>query len=234
MILNATQTADSCARSGRYQIYNFFEHFRCSFDAQKSKFFLKTGPAADGEKNRFFYSFSIDPVPALSLNIFNNLMNALPAQIKLICNLSEGRTRRAHLQNFRISICICSRTRLQWTPLPTRNRLDSRCALFRKLIFSASLANITNPSSQSDIIIFNNFSMDGWNIAMSFARGELRKGFNVGIESCRVIHKAEISTASAASRKQLTFNYLLQQNLTSGMRASTMSSAHGGAIEKSI
>jgi hypothetical protein len=32
----------------------------------------------------------------------------------------------------------------------------------------------------------------------------------------------------------LTFNYLLQQNFTSGMRASTMSSAHGGAIEKSI
>ena len=234
MIPNAIQTADSCARSGRYQIYNFFEHFRCSFDAQKSKFFLKTGPAADGEKNRFFYSFSIDPVSGLKLNIFNNLMNALPAQIKLICNLSEGRTRRAHLQNFRISICICSRTRLQWTPLPTRNRLDSRCALFRKLIFSASLANIANPSSQCDIIIFNNFSMDGWNIAMSFARGELRKGFNVGIESCRVIHRPEISTTFSPSRKQLTFNYLLQQNLTSGMRASTMSSAHGGAIEKSI
>ena len=234
MILNATQTADSCARSGRYQIYNFFEHFRCSFDAQKSKFFLKTGPAADGEKNRFFYSFSIDPVPALHLNIFNNLMNALPTQIKLICNLAERRTGCAHLQNFVISISICGRTRLQWTPLPAGNSLDGSRALFRKLIFSASLANISNPSSQCDIIIFNNFSMDGWNIAMSFARGELRKGFNIGIESCRVIHKTEISTPFSPSRKQLTFNYLLQQNLTSGMRASTMSSAHGGAIEKSI
>lgn len=234
MIPNHIQTWDSCARSGQYQISTFFEHFRCSSDAQKSKFFLKTGPAASHQKNRFFYSFSVDPVSGLNLNILNNLMNALPTQIKLICNLAERRTGCAHLQNFRISISICSRTRLQWTPLPTRNRLDSRCALFRKLIFSASLANIANPSSQSDIIIFNNFSMDGWNIAMSFARGELRKGFNVGIESCRVIHKAEISTASAASRKQLTFNYLLQQNLTSGMRASTMSSAHGGAIEKSI
>jgi hypothetical protein len=76
--------------------------------------------------------------------------------------------------------------------------------------------------------------MDGWNIAVSFARGELRKGFDIGIESGRVIHKPEISTTSAASRKQLTFNYLLQQNLTSGMRACTISSAHGGAIEKSI
>ncbi len=234
MISNHTQTADSCARSGRYQISSFFEHFTCSSDAQKNNFSQKTGPAADGEKNRFFDNFSIDPVSGLHLNIFNNLMDALPTQIKFICNLAERRTGCAHLQNFIISISICSRTRLQWTPLPAGNSLDGSRALFRKLIFSSSLANIANPSSQCDIIIFNNFSMDGWNIAMSFARGELRKGFNIGIESCRVIHKAEISTASAASRKQLTFNYLLQQNLTSGMRASTMSSAHGGVIEKSI
>lgn len=238
IIPNHTQMADSCARSTGYQISTFFEHFMCSSGAgiyvKKSKFFQKDWAPASHQKNRFFYGFSVHPVSGLDLNIFNNLMNALPTQIKLICNLAERRTGCAHLQNFRISICICSRTRLQWTPLPTRNRLDSRCALFRKLIFSASLANIANPSSQSDIIIFNNFSMDGWNIAMSFARGELRKGFNVGIESGRVIHKAEISTTFGASRKQLTFNYLLQQNLTSGMRASTMSSAHGGAIEKSI
>ena len=234
MILNHTQTADSCARSGGYQISSFFEHFRCSSDAKKNNFSQRTGPGLCSKKNRFFDNFSIDPVSGLHLNIFNNLMDALPTQIKLICNLAERRTGCAHLQNFIISISICGRTRLQWTPLPAGNSLDSSRALFRKLIFSASLANIANPSSQCDIIIFNNFSMDGWNIAMSFARGELRKGFNIGIESGRVIHKAEISTASAASRKQLTFNYLLQQNLTSGMRASKMSSAHGGAIEKSI
>jgi len=69
---------------------------------------------------------------------------------------------------------------------------------------------------------------------MSLALRKLRKSFNIGIESRRVVHKPEISTAFAASRKQLTFNYLLQQNLTSGMRACTISSAHGGAIEKSI
>lgn len=196
-------------------------------------FFFPRRPQSQSKKT-IFLNYFYRPGAELNRNIFNYLMNALPAQIKLICNLAERRTRCAHLQNFRISFSICSRTRLQWTPLPTRNSLDGRCALFRKLIFSASLANIANPSSQCDIIISNNFSMDGWNIAMSFARGELRKGFNVGIESCRVIHKPEISTAFAASRKQLTFNYLLQQNLTSGMRACTISSAHGGAIEKSI
>ena len=196
-------------------------------------FFFPRRPQSQGKKTIFLNYFS-RPGAELNRNIFNNLMDALPAQIKLICNLAERRTRRAHLQNFIISVRICSRTRLQWTPLPAGNSLDGSRALFRKLIFSASLANIANPSSQCDIIIFNNFSMDGWNIAMSFALRELRKSFNIGIESCHVVHDAKISTAFAASRKQLTFNYLLQQNLTSGMRASTMSSAHGGAIEKSI
>ena len=158
-------------------------------------------------------------------------MDALPAQIKLICNLAERRTRRAHLQNFRISVRICSRTRLQWTPLPAGNSLDGCCALFRKLIFSASLANISNPSSQCDIRIINNFCMNCRNIAMSFALRELRKSFNVGIESCRVVHDAKISTTSVASRKQLTFNYLLQQNLTSGLETITMSPRTGGAHE---
>ena len=238
MIPNHTQMADSCARSGQYQISTFFEHFTCSSGAgiyvKKSNFFLKTGPQLCSEKNRFFAVFSIDPVSGLKLNIFNNLMNALPTQIKLICDLSERRTSCAHLQNFRISRRICSRTRLQWSPLPAGNRLDGRCALFRKLIFSASLANITNPSTQCDIIIFNNFSVHRGNIAVSLARSELRKGFNVSIKSGRVVHEPQISTLSAASRKQLTINYLLQQNLTSGMRACTMSSAHGGALEKSI
>jgi hypothetical protein len=36
------------------------------------------------------------------------------------------------------------------------------------------------------------------NIAMSFALRELRKSFNIGIESCRVVHDAKISTTSVA------------------------------------
>ena len=231
MIPNHIQTWDSCARSGEYQISTFFEQSGRSFDAKKIDFFKKDWAPASHQKNRFFDNFSIDPVSGLNLNIFDNLMDALPTQIKLICNLAERRTGCAHLQNFRISICICSRTRLQWTPLPTRNRLDSRCALFRKLIFSASLANIPNPSTQCDIRIINNFCMNCRNIAMSFALRELRKSFNIGIESCRVVHDAKISTTSVASRKQLTFNYLLQQNLTSGLETITMSPRTGGAHE---
>ena len=193
-------------------------------------FFFPRRPQSQGKKTIFLNYFS-RPGAELNRNIFNNLMDALPAQIKLICNLAERRTRRAHLQNFRISVRICSRTRLQWTPLPARNRLDSSRALFRKLIFSASLANISNPSSQCDIRIINNFCMNCRNITMSLALRKLRKSFNIGIESRRIVHDAKISTTSVASRKQLTFNYFLQQNLTPQLRSTTMSSRTGGAHE---
>jgi hypothetical protein len=73
--------------------------------------------------------------------------------------------------------------------------------------------------------------MNCWNITMSFALRELRKSFNIGIKSCHVVHDPQISTTSVASRKQLTFNYLLQQNLTSQLRSTTMSSRTGGAHE---
>ncbi len=168
------------------------------------------------------------------MNIFDNLMNALPAQIKLICDLPERRPSCAHLQNFGISVRISGWSGLQRSPLPAVNRLDSSRTLFRKLIFSPSLAHVPNPSSQSDIIIINNFDMHGRYIAISLSSGELRKCFNVGIESSGVVHKPQISTAFAASRKQLTFNYLLQQNLTSGNRTSKLVTAREVILEQSI
>jgi len=185
-------------------------------------------------KNQFFFSFSVDPRPVLHMNIFDNLMNSLPTQIKLICDLPERRPSCAHLQNFGISVRISGWSRLQRSPLPAANRLDSSRTLFRKLIFSPSLANVPDPSSQSDIIIINNFDMHGRYIAISLSSGELRKCFNVGIESSDVVHKPQISTAFAASRKQLTFNYLLQQNLTSGNRTSKLITAREVILEQSI
>ena len=244
MIPNHIQKADSCARSGGYQISSFFEHFTCSSDAPKNRFSQKIRLELCSKKNNFFNSFSVDrqsqsqnkktiflkkssrPGAELNRNIFNYLMNALPAQIKLICNLAERRTRGAHLQNFGISVLICGRPRLQWTPLPTGNSLDGRCALVRKLIFSASLANISNPSSQCDIRIINNFGMNCRHITMSLALRKLRKSFNIGIESRRVVHAGKISTTFTSSWKQLTNLYLLQQTLTSWMPAVNLNPAH--------
>jgi hypothetical protein len=69
------------------------------------------------------------------------------------------------------------------------------------------------------------------NITMPLALRELGESFNIGIESRRIVHDAKISTTSVASRKQLTFNYFFQQNLTPQLRSTTMSSRTGGAHE---
>ena len=55
------------------------------------------------------------------INFFNNLVDSLPAQFKLICDLAEGMTGRPHLQNIIISIFVGSWARSKWTPLPTRD-----------------------------------------------------------------------------------------------------------------
>ena len=247
MILNPIQKTG--ARSGSAQIIDFFTTFGRSSSAGmpipnfqlfcmdhrplpgmgKDNFLKIFSSRAAGRvrtKKSFFLNYFPRPGSELNRNIFNNLMNALPAQIKLICNLAERRTRGAHLQNFGISVLICGRPRLQWTPLPTGNSLDGRCALFRKLIFSASLANIPNPSSQCDIRIINNFGMNCRNITMSLALRKLRKSFNIGIESCRVVHVGKISTTFTYSWKQLTNLYFLQQTLTFWMPAVSLYPAH--------
>ena len=235
MIPNHNQAADSCARSGRYQISSFFEQFektRCGRSQEEKMIIFKSlvfpRSSQKSQKKSFFLNYFSRPGSELCRNIFNNLMDALPTQIEFICNLPERRPGRTHLQNFGISIRISRWTRLQRAPLPAVNSLDGRCALFRKLIFSASLAHVSNPSSQCDIRIINNFDMHGGYIAIAFPCGELRKGFDIGIESSNIVHKPQISTAPGASRKQLTFNYLLRQNLTSGTRASKLSKSQGG------
>ena len=247
MILYPTQK--TAARSGLVQIINFFTASCRSSSAgapipnflifctdlqplpgiEKDEFLKlfssRAGPRVRTKKS-FFFNYFPRPGSELNRNIFNNLMNPLPAQIKLICNLAERRTRSTHLQNFRISVLICGRPRLQWTPLPSGNSLDGRCALFRKLIFSASLANIPNPSSQCDIRIINNFCMNCRNITMSLALRKLRKSFNIGIESCRVVHVGKISTTFTSSWKQLTNLYFLQQTLTFWMPTVSLYPAH--------
>lgn len=129
---------------------------------------------------------------ASDLYIFYNLMHSLAAQVKLVGDLAEGRTRSAHLQNFGISGGICGRTRLQRPPLPTRNCLDCCRTVIRKLVFSATLTHVANPRTQSNVGSINIFYMNSRNIAMSLPRRKLLQGFDVCVEACNVVHGQDI------------------------------------------
>lgn len=138
--------------------------------------FFRLTPGSGGEKN------------ASDFYVFYDLMYSLAAQVKLVSNLAERISRRAHLQNLGISRRIRRRTRLQWSPLPARNSLDCRRAFVRKLVFSAALPHVSDPSSQSNVGSVNIFYMNRWNIAMSFTCRKLLQGFDVCIEACSVVH----------------------------------------------
>ena len=142
--------------------------------SKKLSFFRLT-PGAGGKHASDFY-------------VFYDLMYSLAAQVKLVSNLAERISRRAHLQNLGISRRIRRRTRLQWSPLPARNSLDCRRAFVRKLVFSAALPHVSDPSSQSNVGSVNIFYMNRWNIAMSFTCRKLLQGFDVCIEACSVVH----------------------------------------------
>lgn len=147
------------------------------------------------------------------LYVFYNLMDSLAAQIKLVSNLAERRTRSAHLQNFGISGGICGRTRLQRSPLPTRNCLDGRSSVVRKLIFSTTLTHVANPCPQSNVVSINSFYMNSRNIAMSFTSRKLLQSFDVCVEACSVIHRQDIIRGPMGHVDDALF-FIFPQNLT--------------------
>ena len=189
------QLSNVDAAAGTGQKPDFFEVFfsttREAAEKKKSTFFTKSGTQL---RINFLQKVSFFDVSAAGrhlskLYVFYDLMDSLAAQIKLVSNLAERRTRSAHLQNFRISRRICSRTRLQRSPLPTRNRLDGCRAVVRKLIFSTTLTHVANPRPKRDVVPINIFHMNGRNIAMSLSSRKLLQGFDVCIEACNVVHR---------------------------------------------
>ena len=158
---------------------NFFKLLAAELPAartSKKLSFFRLTPGAGGLKN------------ASDFYVFYDLMYTLAAQIELVSNLAEGVSSRAHLQNLCVSRRIRRRTRLEWSPLPTRNSLDCRGAFFRKLVFSTTLPHVSDPSAKSYFFSINSFNMNCWNITMPFAHRKLLQGSDVYIEACSVVH----------------------------------------------
>lgn len=174
---------------------DFLEPGNRMLRAQKSLVFdvaaLSSGATRCLKKVGFFRTLGHEET-ALFLNIFDNLMNPLAAQVKLVSNLAEGVSSRAHLQNFGISRRIRRGPWLQWSPLPTRNCLDCCRTVIRKLIFSATLPHVADPSPKGYFFSIYNFYVNCWNVAVSFAGRKLLQSFDVCVEACNVVHGLNI------------------------------------------
>lgn len=124
----------------------------------------------------------------LGICFFNNLVNALPAQIVRICNLAKSHPLVAHIKNFRISRIVASRPWLEGTPRPSWKTVQY-CLLFcRNHRLLLTLSNVSDPSPDRHLSSINDLHMDGRDSGVSGSFGELHECRCVQIESSIVVH----------------------------------------------
>ena len=131
---------------------------------------------------------------SLRIDISNNLMNTLTAQIKLVCNLAERFPRCAHFKNLIISIYVSGRSRAKRSPHPARDARELPRSFFRKLIFSITLPGVTNPGPQINSVFFKFFDVSCRYVGVSLTSSKLSEGSDVGFETSGVVHSRDINT----------------------------------------
>lgn len=122
------------------------------------------------------------------INLLHNLMNALAAQVVRICNLAEGHSLAAHLQNFRISIKVRRRPWLQRAPRPTGKIFKNFNFVRRHLVLLAALPDVTHPSPEVYFSPINNLNVDSRDPRVASTFGELSECSDIKIKSSVVIH----------------------------------------------
>ena len=119
----------------------------------------------------------------------NDLVNALTAQLKLISNLTKRLSARTKIQYQRVALNVGRWTRLQWTPLPTRDSFELRNSGLRKQSLLAALTHVADPSSKGDLTSIDHLDMSSRHIAMQLPRRELNKCFFIKFEPGVVVHR---------------------------------------------
>lgn len=122
---------------------------------------------------------------------FHYLVDSLSGEVEFIRYLAETSAGGPQFVNSHISWNIRRRPRTKRSPLPAWNSLELDDSFWRKLIFSFSLPHVSNPSTQSNFVSFDNFDMHGRNSTMAVACRELPEGQNVILKSCFIVHSRD-------------------------------------------
>lgn len=122
------------------------------------------------------------------IRLLHNLMNALAAQIKRICNLTKSHALAAQLKNFRISRMIRRRPWTQWSPSPSLDGIKFCDTIRINQVLLTALTHVTNPSTKVHFTSVHNFNMNCRDSGVTFSLGELFNRIYIKIESGVVIH----------------------------------------------
>ena len=139
--------------------------------------------------------------PQLCIRFLHNLMNALPAQVKRICNLTKRHSLAAHANNLRISIIVRGRPWLQRAPGPFTQIFKFLDSFRGKEPFLATLSGVAHPSPDMYVRPINNLNMDSRDSGVSLAAGELFQGSDIKFKTCSVIHGVDFITKKYSERE---------------------------------
>ena len=122
------------------------------------------------------------------IRFLHNLVNALPRQVVRIRNLAESHSLAAHAKNFRISVVIRRRTRLQWAPLPAIQIFKNLNLVWREKVLLPTLPDVADPRADVYFCPINNFNVNSRDPRVAGAVGELLQCSDIKLESGFVVH----------------------------------------------
>ena len=128
------------------------------------------------------------------INLLHNLMHTLAAQVVRICNLAEGHSLAAHLQNFRISIKVRRRPWLQRAPRPAGKIFKNFNLICRHPVPLAALPDVAHPSPEVYFFPVNNLNVNSRDPRVTGALSELTKCSYIDLKSGVVIHVQKYRT----------------------------------------
>lgn len=120
-------------------------------------------------------------------------MDALAAEVELVCNLPQRAAFGSHLANFFVSFQIGCRAGLERTPLPVGNLLQPGDPRWRKKIFAISLPDVSGPCTERNFIFLEFLNMCCGNSRISIFLNVLLESSYIEIEFCAVIHSSHIN-----------------------------------------
>lgn len=130
----------------------------------------------------------------------NNLMNALPTQVKLVRDLAQRLTAAVEFHNLDIPVRVSGRPRTQRTPLPSAERFKNSDARGSKLPFATALPKVTNPRTKRDFQVADKLSVNSRNAEVPFPFAETIECFKGQFKPRDVVHVKDNSKDAAEVR----------------------------------
>lgn len=130
----------------------------------------------------------------------NNLMNALPAQVKLVRDLAQRLTAAVEFHNSDIPVGVSGRTRTQRSPLPSIERFKNSDARGRELPFPTALTKIANPRTKRDFQVADKLGVHSRDTEVAFPFAETIECFKGQFKPRDVVHVKDNSKEVPSGR----------------------------------